>query len=99
MIKIEIRYSNNQFAYLKVSGHANSAEYGKDIVCAGVSAIVIGGLNNIEAKNYDIKVTDGLVEVTTKNEITTHDMIVFETIFRQLETMEESYSKYIKIIK
>ena len=30
---------------LEVSGHSNYDTKGKDIVCAGVSAIVVGGLN------------------------------------------------------
>ena len=41
MIKVNIKYVDNKFAYLKVSGHAKSADYGKDLICAGVSSIVI----------------------------------------------------------
>lgn len=37
---------------LKVSGHANYAEYGKDIVCAGVSALVQALMAWCE-ENYD----------------------------------------------
>ncbi len=99
MIKVNIKYVDNKFAYLKVSGHAKSADYGKDLICAGVSSIVIGALNNLDAKNYDIKVTDGLVEVTSNHEITTHDEIVIETMVVQLRTIEDSYPNNIKIIK
>lgn len=99
MIKVEIRYVNDKFAYLEVKGHANDGEYGKDLVCAGVSSIVVGALNNIDAKNYDITIKEGHVKVQTINEITTHDEIVFETLLTQLETMEESYPLNIKIIK
>lgn len=35
----EITASDGTTFYLKVTGHANYAEHGKDIVCAGVSAI------------------------------------------------------------
>ena len=37
---------------LSVSGHANYAEYGKDIVCAGVSALVQALMGWCE-ENYD----------------------------------------------
>ena len=99
MIKVEFKYVDQKFTYLKVKGHAASAEYGHDLICAGVSSIVIGALNNIDAKNYDINIQEGLVIVQIKNEITTHDEIVFETMYIQLKTIEESYPSNIKIIK
>ena len=37
---------------LEVSGHANYAEYGKDIVCAGVSSIVQALIGWIEENYY-----------------------------------------------
>lgn len=37
----------HQFVSLEVSGHAMAGEYGSDVVCAGVSAIVIGLVNNL----------------------------------------------------
>ena len=99
MIKVEFKYVDDKFSYLKIQGHANSAEYGHDLICAGVSAIVIGALNNIDTNNYEIKIKEGLTEVQLKNENTTHDNIVFETMYFQLKTIEESYPKNIKIIK
>ncbi|QDI91023.1 ribosomal-processing cysteine protease Prp [Salicibibacter halophilus] len=32
-----------------LSGHADAADYGEDIVCAGVSAVAIGAVNAIES--------------------------------------------------
>ena len=37
---------------LSVSGHANYSEYGKDIVCAGISAIVQALIGWLEEKYY-----------------------------------------------
>ena len=39
MIKVEFKYVDDKFSYLKIQGHANSAEYGHDLICAGVSAM------------------------------------------------------------
>ena len=47
MIKIKICYIQNEFKSIEVKGHANAAPYGQDIVCSGVSAVVFGGLANI----------------------------------------------------
>ena len=42
MIKVNIK--NNE---ITVSGHANYDDYGKDIVCASVSSLVISTVNAI----------------------------------------------------
>lgn len=69
MIKV-IRKENK----ITISGHANSDEYGKDIVCASVSSIVYTTINAI-AKINDraIKVEDNktmVIEVLSNDEIT-----------------------------
>ncbi len=48
MITIEILYKKVRISQVTVKGHANYAEYGKDIVCAAVSAVTIGTVNAIE---------------------------------------------------
>lgn len=98
MIKILIKYEGNEFDSLEVKGHANSAPHGQDLVCAGVSAILIGGLNNLDnVKSFDIKIEEGYTSVKRINEISTHDEIVLQTIVCGLKTIEESYSQFISI--
>ena len=56
MIKIVLTYKDNKIDALEIKGHANSAEYGKDLVCAAVSAISVGGLNALAIlKDKNIK--------------------------------------------
>ena len=45
MIKATFVYCDKDLKSLTVKGHANSAPYGEDLVCAAISAIVVGGLN------------------------------------------------------
>ena len=98
MIKILIKYEGNKFDSLEVKGHANSAPHGQDLVCAGVSAILIGGLNNLDnVKSFDIKIEEGYTSVKRINEISAHDEIVLQTIVCGLKTIEESYSQFISI--
>ena len=51
MIKVNIEKNNAKITSLKVSGHSNYDEKGKDIVCAGVSAVVVGGINSLLNEN------------------------------------------------
>lgn len=55
MIKIN-HYPNA----LLVKGHANFDEHGKDIVCAGVSAIIMGALNWFDQQKQQLRLSKGL---------------------------------------
>ena len=47
MIKIEMVKVNNNLESVSINGHANSAEYGRDLVCAAVSVLSQGVINVI----------------------------------------------------
>ena len=101
MIKVQINKTDNKYSSLIVSGHSNYDEHGKDIVCAGVSAIVVGGINalineNKKAIEYECK--DGYAKVIVKN-IDNNINMILDVITTQLYTVEESYPKFIKILE
>ena len=49
MIQVTIyKNADNLITGYKLSGHADYSEYGSDIVCAAVSALVINTINSIE---------------------------------------------------
>ena len=49
MIKAIFRMNEAQdIVSFELSGHAGSGPYGEDIICAAVSVVVIGTINNIE---------------------------------------------------
>jgi len=48
-VTIEREGAERRIAAFAVEGHANYAKAGKDIVCAGVSAISVGTVNAIES--------------------------------------------------
>ena len=100
MISVNVSFIGSDLQKLTVSGHANYDQYGKDIVCAGVSAVVTGGINALESELANIKIVNednklGVVVVNSNEKIQT----ILKTILIQLETIEASYKKYIKIIK
>lgn len=48
MIRVRIkRKKNGNISSFQMSGHAEFAEYGQDIVCAGASAVSFGTVNAI----------------------------------------------------
>lgn len=99
MINITISNPHGRFKKLEIKGHAGYAEYGKDIVCAGVSSIV-GGINALERQeSFKIKCEDGDVEIEKVGNISKHDSIVLSTMIMQLKTVAESYGNYIQIKK
>lgn len=98
MIKVLIKEKENSFHSLTIKGHANSAPYGEDLICAAVTAVAVGGLNNIQnPDNFNLEVKEGLIVAEVKNEISEHDAIVMETIIAGLKSIEESHGKYINI--
>lgn len=98
MIKVFVKYLDKNIASIEVSGHANSDEHGKDLVCAAVSGVVVGCLNNIKTpKDFLITHEPGHVKIEAKKSISTHDAIVLETLLVSLKTIEEDNKKYLSI--
>ena len=98
MIKVEITYEGKGLKSLLIKGHANSGEYGKDIVCAGVSAVSVGALNALEdVDDYEIEVEEGRIKATFGKALSDHDEIVLETMILQLKTIQVSYPEAIDI--
>lgn len=100
MIKVKINYKDNFISDFKVTGHANYDDYGKDIVCASVSSIVITSINMaLRLDESSVKATDksGLIEVRVlkQDEIINK---VFVNMIDMLKELENDYSKNIKIL-
>lgn len=104
MIKVSIKEKQQQILEIEVSGHAESAEYGKDIVCAGVSSACVGIANALVKNHFldnhlgELEVQEGFVFIKV-NQSDSVVQVVLETFVTILETIEESYSKYMKITK
>ena len=101
MIKIVIKTdeSTKTITSIEVKGHANSAEYGKDLVCAAVSAIITGGANALTQDIYDIEIKEGYSLIKAREIPDQTDAVVLMTMEVQLRTIEEIESKFIKIEK
>lgn len=102
MIRVRCQRNDGKIINLEVKGHANSDIYGKDLVCAAVSAILFGGLNALEnPKAFEIHSNEKSGELTLNviGDVTTHDYDVLDVILTQLKTVEESNKDYVQIVE
>ncbi len=101
MIRIEYKRDNkSNIDYLSLKGHANSAVRGKDLVCAGVSSIITGGLNALKnPKSFSITFEEGNVVVIAKSNVLEDDYKTLEVILKQLETVAEKEKSFVRIVE
>ncbi len=86
-----------------VMGHAGCGEYGEDLVCAGVSAIVqtaILGISDVLHLKADISINEGDTVCILNREVSESDLqnaeIVFKTMNAGLESIVSAYPKTLK---
>jgi len=98
------RVADRRILAFAIEGHANYAKYGKDIVCAGVSAISVGTVNAIEelaGVELPAKMKDGWLssEIPTLSdpEADGRVQLLLESMLVMLETITKSYGKHVVI--
>jgi hypothetical protein len=98
MIKIKVKENNNFIEEVSITGHAMFDDYGKDIVCAAVSSIVITTVNAIERLDRDaVSYTEEPFElkVLYDNEIVYE---LLDNMISLLKELEQSYPKNIRFV-
>ncbi|WP_391116174.1 ribosomal-processing cysteine protease Prp [Psychrobacillus sp. L3] len=107
MIKVTVTKDQSGLIHsFEMKGHADFAEYGKDLVCAGASAVSFGAVNAIIALTEITPIIkqkgDGgylYVEVPgiSNLEKAANMQLILEAMIVSLQTIEQDYGKYIKI--
>jgi uncharacterized protein YsxB (DUF464 family) len=105
MIRVKIkRKPDGRIVSFQVKGHAEYDKSGKDIVCAGVSAVTVGTVNSIEALlGIELKARSkhGLLEVevpdNTDEALHGNVQMLLESMVVMLHTIEQSYRAYIAL--
>lgn len=103
-VKIYRDKQTNRIVRYCVSGHAEFDESGKDIVCAGVSAVVVGTVNAIEAlvpiqlaHHMENGLLDVMIDQPHEREHDDKTQLLLESMLVMLRTIEHSYGEYINI--
>lgn len=87
-----------------VEGHAEFDEPGKDIVCAGVSAVTVGTVNSVESLLGVVLMHDvehGFMEIIVPDHlesgVSEKVQLLLESMVVMLQSIEQSYGEYIAI--
>ncbi|WP_338555271.1 ribosomal-processing cysteine protease Prp [Paenibacillus sp. KS-LC4] len=99
-----VRNADKRITSFKIKGHAKYAKLGKDIVCAGVSAISVGTVNSVEAL-ADVKLPYVMdngwlssdIPVVADQETDHKVQLLLESMLVMLDTIAQSYGKYVVI--
>lgn len=98
MIKVNLKYNNDLIESISIVGHAGFDDFGKDIVCASVSSIVITSVNAIirlDSDSIDYDDSNGLsINVLNHNDVT--DTLI-DNMVSLLKDLEKQYKKNIII--
>ncbi|MFZ3588317.1 ribosomal-processing cysteine protease Prp [Bacillus sp. DJP31] len=106
MIEITITRSLNRLLQsVTIEGHAEFDEPGKDIVCAGVSAVSFGAANAVEELcGVVLQVEQGksgflrfVIPTNDSGIIQDKVQLLMESMLVSLQTIERSYSDFITI--
>jgi uncharacterized protein YsxB (DUF464 family) len=105
MIRVSVQRSEEQLIRkVVVEGHAEFSKHGKDIVCAGVSAVTVGTVNAVESLlqvKLNCTMRDGLLKldipVMEQSRLNDQLQLLLESMIIMLMSIKQSYGKYITI--
>ena len=97
MIKVETKKENGKYVRIKILGHAMYDDYGKDIVCASISAIVITTVNAcLKIDKDSIKHSEDKDVIIT---ILKHSDVIDKLINNMIDLLTELSKQYENNIK
>ena len=94
MIAVSVRKDG-----ITVSGHANYAEAGKDIVCAGVTALVQGLIRSMESLTRDqiqYDITPGRADIYYGN-LSEEGMLLVDSFFIGICQIANEFPDHVRI--
>jgi uncharacterized protein YsxB (DUF464 family) len=103
MIKIEIvRNSDQAMVGFSVTGHANTAPHGQDIVCAGISALTqtaVLGLDRQLKKKIQLKIASGSLKMNLLDNPDALTNAILETMLIGLTEIGKINPQSVRILE
>ncbi len=102
MTNITIYKSNDLNIGFRVFGHSGYDDSGKDIVCAGISALTINFINSVEEFMDDRFVVttneeDGMIDFKFESTPSKESQVLIDSLVFGLENLEQDYKDFISI--
>lgn len=95
MIAVDVRLDG-----ITVEGHAGYAEIGKDIVCAGVSALVqslIDSINSLTEDKIQYEISPGWVDIHYKN-LSEASKLLVDSFFLGISAIQQQFPEHVKTL-
>ena len=103
MISIQIfRDDNTEIAGFRVTGHADAAPHGQDIVCAGVSALTqsaLLGLEQCAKRQFQLVMKSGKLIMNLTGNPDNLTQAILETMVLGLKEIACNYPQYVRIVE
>ncbi|MDD6450783.1 MAG: ribosomal-processing cysteine protease Prp [Lachnospiraceae bacterium] len=98
MIRVRVDKSHGKYKGICCEGHALFDSYGRDIVCAAVSVLVINTINSLEVISKDSFQNEndpegGYIRVTFDRDLSHEGVILIESMILGLQSIEDNYGK------
>ncbi|WJY28188.1 ribosomal-processing cysteine protease Prp [Sporosarcina trichiuri] len=104
MIQLRIeKQPSGRITSFEMSGHADYAEHGKDLVCAAASAVSFGAVNALIALTGITPVIEqgdqgGYLKVVLPETGDDHDQqVIMRAMIVSMETIEQDYGQFIQV--
>ena len=103
MITITIFQNQESVTGFRCIGHADYAEYGSDIICAGASALVVNAINSIEnltssAYHLDTDEESGLIDFRLEQKADHDTSVLLLSMILGLQGIQSNYGSEYLII-
>ena len=99
MVSVKINKNRNgKYVSFSCKGHAGYDEYGKDIVCAALSMLIINTINSIESLTgckftVDASKDGGDIKVSFDSYASDKASLLIDSMILGIRTVEEEYGK------
>ncbi len=97
--KFAIASNEYRIKEISISGHANYAKKGEDIVCAAVSSNIFGLMNSLDGfEGIQIKIGDNRIDIINDSDSIICLAMIFNCLI-SLKTIQKRYPTYIKFLE
>lgn len=84
---------------IEISGHANYAEVGKDIVCAGVTALaqtLIRSIENLTSDKIEYEISPGRADIHFRN-LSEEGKLLVDSFFIGICQIADEFLEYVRV--